>query len=410
MTPKKKKRICSLSQSLICLFGIVNLLSCNPIDDASAINLAQKDQISVFEIFSEVEVVKLETSESNLISQIGKVEYYDSHYYILDQFSQQIFCFDEQGRFVFKIDSKGNGPGEYNHVADFSIDKRNRQLVLLDPAFQRVHFFCLKGNYLSSHGINTDKVLGLRRAYSLQDSVLLLISLTNERLQFYSMKQEKVLYAYFNYKVPSTLHSFDNFIDVSFLGDKILFLAPLSREIVDVSSLYPEPHFTWCFGSNNNSDQQINRLIELINVKQEIPEYINYPFQAVGKGKILHHHIMKSFENERFRIATVEFDNGFKFVVMDKAEGKTIVFDSFSEGFLVPFEFMQSDRAIIFYIPEFDASDIEKIQDVEVQEYFLTRNLKLYSPEILKEDCRKIIETHNPMTDNPFLVVYKFKE
>jgi hypothetical protein len=50
------------------------------------------------------------------------------------------------------------------------------------------------------------------------------------------------------------------------------------------------------------------------------------------------------------------------------------------------------------------------VERERLQDYFFGRNQMVYLPEILQEDGRHIIENHNPMTDNPFLVVYKFRE
>lgn len=392
------------------LNGII-LLSCNSSDFSSSIDLTKNHTVSVFDVFSDVKVIKLETTENNLINEIKRVKYYDSRYYILDERSQQIFCFDE-GSFVYKIDSQGRGQGEYHYITDFSIDEKNEQMVVLDPVVQRVHFFDLNGDFLSSHDIKSDKVLGLNRVYPLQDSLLLLISVTYENLQFYSLMEEKIIYADFTYDVPSTLHAFSPTDHIYFFDDKVLFLAPLSREIVDVSAMVPEPYFTWSFGSNNNSEQQINKLLEEIRIRndQQIPEYITLPFKVVGKNKILTHHIMKSFENNRFRIAAIEFDNNFNFVIIDKTENQTVVFNSFEEGIMFPIQFIQSDRAINYYQPEIGPEEIELMEKRGLLDYALGRNFTQYTREILHEDCRKIVETHNSMTDNPFLVVYKFKE
>jgi hypothetical protein len=391
------------------IFGIV-LFSCNSPEYTSSIDLTKNHTVSVFDVFSDVKVIKLETTEKNLINEIKRIKYYDSRYLILDERSQQIFCFDEDGSFVYKIDSQGRGQGEYHYITDFSIDEKNKQMVVLDPVVQRVHFFDLNGSFLSSHDIKSEKVLGLNRIYPLRDSLLLLISNTFERLHFYSLKDEKILYADFTYDVPSTLHAFSPTDHIYFFDDKVLFLVPLSREIVDVSAMVPDPYFTWCFGSNNNSEEQINRLLGEINVKMEIPEYILLPWQAVGKNKTLNHHIVKSFENNRFRIAAVEFDNDYKFVVIDKTNDQTLVFNSFKEGIRFPYEHIQSDKVITFYKPEFGPRLISFIEKEGLQDYFFGRNQMVYLTDILSEDCRIIVETHDPMMDNPFLVVYKFKE
>jgi hypothetical protein len=394
------------------LFLLVGILfpSCNTRDQPSSIDLTENQSVSVFDVFSDVKVIKLETAENNLINEIERIVFFDSRYYILDLRSQQIFCFDEDGRFVFKINSQGRGKGEYHYITDFAIDEKTNQLVVLDPVVQRVHFFDLHGRFLSSHDIKSDKVLGLNRVYPLRDSLLLFISVTYENLQFYSLKEEKIIYADFTYDVPSTLHAFSPTDNVYFFDDKVLFFIPLSREIVDITQMVPQPYFTWCFGANNNSEQQIKQLIEEINIKQQIPEYITLPYEVVGKGRILNHQIMRSFENDRFRIAVIEFDDNFKFVINDKKDILSMVFNSFKEGILFPFQFMQSDRSIVFFQPEIGPREIDMMESRGLLEYFLGRNFTVYSPDILHEDCRQIIRNHNPMTDNPFLVVYKFRE
>lgn len=404
-----KTILCRNNLIIIIITGF-GLLSCNSIDNSSSIDLTKNHNVSVFDVFSEVKVIKLETTVDNQINEIRRVKYFNSRYYILDERSQQIFCFNEHGEFVFKINSQGKGQGEYHYITDFAIDEKNEQLVVLDPVMQRVHFFDLNGVFLISHNIKTEKVLGLNRVYPLLDSILLLISVTYDNLQFYSLKEDKIVYSDFNYDVPSTLHAFDPTDNVYFFDDKVLFLVPLSREIVDISAMVPEARYTWCFGDQNNSEQQIDRLIEEINIKQQIPEYITLPYKVVGKNKILNHQIMRSFENERFRIAAIEFNNNFKFVINDKTEDRTFLFTSFEEGITFPFQFIQSDRSIAFYQSEIGPRELEMMEKRGMLEYYLGRNWTLYSPEILQKDCQQIVQNHNPLTDNPFLVVYKFKE
>ncbi|MBW6537755.1 MAG: hypothetical protein K0B11_22290 [Mariniphaga sp.] len=45
-----------------------------------------------------------------------------------------------------------------------------------------------------------------------------------------------------------------------------------------------------------------------------------------------------------------------------------------------------------------------------LQDYYFNRNHKKYLPEIFSKEDQKRLEKFNPMTDNPFLVVYKFRE
>ncbi len=387
--------------------GIV-LFSCSSDDYSSSIDLSENHTVSVFDVFSDIHAIQLETSEDFLISRIasvGQIDYYDDRYYILDLRSQQIFCFDKHGQFVFKIDSQGKGPGEYHQINVIAIDRNNEQLVLLDPVVQRVHFFDLNGEFLSSRYIKDDRVLGLTRVYPMDDSLLLLTSLNYEHLRFYSLKEDKTVYADFAYDVP--LRAFSPLDNVYFFNNEVYFLPALSSDIVNVTNMYPEPYFTWCFGGDNNSEQQINRLLKELSNRQK--QYI-VPFQGVGKNKFLNHYILKSFENERFRIAAIEFDDDFKFVIIDKNKNQRLVFSAFKEGIRLPYQYIQSDRAIAYYKPDFGPSTISMIEKDGLQDYYFKRNHLLYSPDILHEDCRKIIENHDPMKDNPYLVIYTFKQ
>ena len=395
--------------TIIWICGFV-LYSCGSEDYSSSIDLSENQTVSVFNVFSDINVIQLETSEDFLINQIRRLVYYDDRYYILDERSQQIFCFDKRGHFVFMINSKGKGPGEYHYITDIAIDRNNNQLVVLDPVVQRVHFFDLEGGFLSSRNIKDDKVLALNRVYPMGDSLLLLISITDENLLFYSLKEDKIVYSNYAFDVPSTLHAFAPRDNVYFFDNEIYFSPPLSSGIVNVTKIYPEPYFTWCFGDDNNSDQQISRLLEEIKTKQNMRENISFPYQTVGKNKILNHYILKSFENGHFRIAAVEFDDDFKFVVIDKNKDQILVFRAFKEGIRLPYEYIQSDRAIAFYKPDFEPREISMIKREGWQDYFFKRNHLLYTPEILHEDCRKIIENHDPMKDNPYLVIYSFKQ
>ena len=394
---------------IIIWISVIILFSCGSDDYSSSIDLSKNQTVSVFDVFSDIHVIQLETSEDFLINRIGpigQIEYYDDRYYILDAHSQQIFCFDKYGQFVFKIDSQGKGPGEYHQINVIAIDRNNKQLVILDPAVQRVHFYNLNGEFLSSRYIRDDKVLGLARVYPMDDSLLLLISVTYEHLLFYSLKEDKTVYAAYPYDFRPNA-AFSPIDNVYFFNNEVFFSPPLGSDIVNVTNMNPEPYFTWCFGPDNNSDQQINRLLKELSNRQK---HYMLPYQAVGKNKILNHYILKSFENGRFRIAAIEFDYDFKFVVIDKNKDQTLVFSAFKEGIRLPYEYIQSDRAIAFYKPDFAPRTISMIEKDGLQDYYFKRNHLLYTPDILHEDCRKIIENHDPMKDNPYLVIYTFKK
>jgi len=389
---------------------IVLVLSCDPNLNTASIDLSRNDNVSVKDVFSNISVIQLESLNDNMITDISRIHYYNSHYYLLDERSQKIFCFDENGCFVYKIDSQGKGRGEYHYITDLAIDDKKERLVVLDPVVQRVHFFDLNGKFINSYKLNNDKVFGLNRVYPMNDSLLIFTSLTFESLIFYSLNDEKILYSDFSYDVPSTLHAFSPNDNVYVYNDQLFFLPPLEKDVFAVTNIIPELSYSWCFGINNNSKNDITRLLQELELMETRQDFFSRASLAVGKNKFLKHHIMKPFENERFRIAVLEFDNDFMFVLIDKIEKKEMVFRSFSEGIRFPFQFMQSDRVITPFQPPLSPREKRVYEKGGVLDYYQKRSHLFYSSDILSEKCRLIVENHNPMTDNPFLVVYKFRE
>ncbi len=154
-------------------------LGCSEEKAATSFDLTQDNPISVFDMFSEVSLIRLETTPESMIRDIWKVIYHKSHYYVLDRFSQQVFCFDEEGDFVFKISAQGKGPGEYHDINSIGVDTYNDRLILLDPVMQRVLLFDMNGNFIETHSIPTEMTMGYLQVFALNDSILLFTSITN---------------------------------------------------------------------------------------------------------------------------------------------------------------------------------------------------------------------------------------
>lgn len=72
----------------------------------------------------------LETNKFANIGLISKIIVTDSCIYTMDGFIEQcIYCFDLAGRFKFKLDNVGKGPGEYIALSDFCITPDHKVVV-----------------------------------------------------------------------------------------------------------------------------------------------------------------------------------------------------------------------------------------------------------------------------------------
>ncbi|GHT72104.1 hypothetical protein AGMMS50239_41450 [Bacteroidia bacterium] len=112
-------------------------------------------QIQASSMFSNIEYVPLETSEEHLIGEIAQILFYKDRFYILDnEISKSVFCFQKDGKFLFKINRKGNGPGEYIDIKSISINHDQDQLLLYCGATHQIITFDLDCNYIESHRLD----------------------------------------------------------------------------------------------------------------------------------------------------------------------------------------------------------------------------------------------------------------
>lgn len=95
--------------------------------------------------FKNPQIVVLETLEESLLSEISRVFMDDSILFIYDRSIGSIFMFDITGKYINKIDCKGEGPGEYVENNDFTIDVVKKQIILLCTIPEKRMYFTYDG-------------------------------------------------------------------------------------------------------------------------------------------------------------------------------------------------------------------------------------------------------------------------
>jgi len=363
------------------------LSACISEDKPESINLALSGSVSLYNIFSDVKVVQLETTKESLLRAIGRVKYYNGSYYVMDRGSY-IYCFDDRGKYQFKIASQGKGPGEYLLISAFTIDKFNSQIILVDVMTQRLLFFDMDGEFIDRKEVKMNNTMNYNRVFALNDSTILLNSFNHYQLVFYSLNEEKVIHKDFPIK------GFEPWLYSYQLGNRTYALPNFRQDILDITEIKPVKHFTWCFGKNNNTERQIEKLISIL----ENDHYNGCIHEAVGRDNLLNHYFIWIHETERFKIAVVEFENNFKHVVIDKKQNETFVFDYFKEGVSIALSSVYANKVITY---EHRGQSVFKE---------MGRELPYFSIGYLSEEYQHIIDNHNSEIDNPFIVVYTFKE
>lgn len=94
-----------------------------------------------------IHFVRLETTEDCLIDKIEQIQRHKGCTYILDA-KENLFVFDEYGKFVRKIGQKGPGPEEYIGAHMFYIHPKKQYISMISLATRKVVRYDLEGNYL----------------------------------------------------------------------------------------------------------------------------------------------------------------------------------------------------------------------------------------------------------------------
>jgi hypothetical protein len=93
--------------------------------------------------------VRLETNEECLIGRIDKLYQLQDRIVIVDKaISRAIFIFDLQGKFLSKISRFGEGPEEYTQISDATVDKKGKQIFVLDEFRRQIKAYDFMGNYI----------------------------------------------------------------------------------------------------------------------------------------------------------------------------------------------------------------------------------------------------------------------
>jgi hypothetical protein len=93
----------------------------------------------------------LETKSEGLIKEISKVLFCNSRIYVLDKQQNQILCYSDKGKFLWKINQVGKAEFEYRTITDFFISEGEGALNLYDSKSRKILTFQLNdGSFVKS--------------------------------------------------------------------------------------------------------------------------------------------------------------------------------------------------------------------------------------------------------------------
>ena len=120
-------------------FACISCSRTNPVKEPDILKVELKETpVSVSELFSKVEVIPLETSDSCLLATILRVLVSGDTTYILTQDYPTfrhitLMAFDKKGNYLRSIGRVGQGPGEYSQIYDAVINDQRKLVYMLSP-------------------------------------------------------------------------------------------------------------------------------------------------------------------------------------------------------------------------------------------------------------------------------------
>lgn len=194
----------------IIIFQLFILFSCtqknsNQNDSSLYVDIKNQQEVSLFDLFSHIEIIPLETSDSSLLKNVNKVLFYENNYYVLDCEQHILLRFDADGKFISRIAKSGDGPEDYLNLIDFFIEEQH--IFMLSPmgiVYKYDMIGCLQDKiYLEGKSISYQKFARL------DDDKILFWSNTDsdtEQLSLFSRKENKIISYY--YKDHGILNNF----------------------------------------------------------------------------------------------------------------------------------------------------------------------------------------------------------
>jgi len=365
---------------LICFFAII-LIGCSydskdQIINGIPINLDQKDNVSIKQIFSKIDLIPLETSSKVFIKRANKIVYNDGKYYVLDIAQHSIFIFDDKGKFLYKIQKATHGLALYETIRDFEINPFNNTIELLSPNGV-VFVYDINGNYQSTFRLNGISAVEFFEDVS-KDVVVFYSMFEPKRIIYFSRSTNKIFKS--TYEIPefltrrTSLNSSNS--PFSKFKNKFLLSTVFSNAVYVVRPDDIKVKYTWDFGKYN------------FNIKDLPPNESGNYYHSFFQHPNFAYDFFFNTETEKKIFTGIRFRGKQLNLIYDKLSGTYKLFEQFSEGINYPHLLIPFDGGVFAVV---DPSDISE-------------NVK---PGLLDKPNNETLKNIK-LTDNPVIIKYNF--
>lgn len=142
---------------LFLLFYIVLITACkenapNFIDESQSLYIDVSDKSTKVESLKDI--IAFQTfipltglNVDDYVVGVDKVVFFNETFFILDKKKSNLLLFSKKGKFLKKIGSRGNGPGEYKNIDDFIVHKKQKEIIILSINDLGINRYNLNGEF-----------------------------------------------------------------------------------------------------------------------------------------------------------------------------------------------------------------------------------------------------------------------
>jgi len=191
-------------------------------------------------MFTVLRYIQLETTSDALIgNHIGKIRKFNGKYYISSD-RKELLIFGNDGSFVRKISSLGNGPGEYRMLSDFDV-LPNNDIAILDA--RKVIIYDEEGGYKRDIPLS----INCFNIKDLNGKEFLIYSSGEEYVIYQCDYNGKIIEKYFKHKKITRIYSD---VPLFSVNNTVLFQIGVSVNFVSIDP--KERSFAEIYLLNNN--------------------------------------------------------------------------------------------------------------------------------------------------------------
>lgn len=274
------------------LILFIGINSCSKIDQKQTILIKpglNNIPCPASEILSNIKVVHLETSPNCLIGYFSSLIFMDDKNIIFLS-NKTIIVFDNQGRFLSKINALGRGPEEYASIVNAFADPIERNIYIVD--YEDIKIYSFDGKYMQTLKLPSSSGGVYRRRNGQMIVVCKQIYNNENRDMLYLLDSSLNIYHTFKSKNSDVCKDIQQnlfFAGTPFeIDGRLFYVEPFVATIYEIADTLLKPHWTISSGDlgfktedgiNSNNFQKASNKIPPLGLRETKNYFfINYTY------------------------------------------------------------------------------------------------------------------------------------